>query len=153
MNMPKRPPIPKPITPDMTDLPTHDSIAACTCMRKRKSARARVHTARTLGSWEAPSCGPFPSLGAPSGEFMTGMSMPSIRLGDSYHEAWLLRDLEHAINFCRLSPPAVLLLFTSVRFGSWFFTASFKQAVNSVCGPHSPGGLAHVLSEVQQKEH
>jgi len=28
MNMPNRPPMPKPITPDMTDLPRHDSIAA-----------------------------------------------------------------------------------------------------------------------------
>lgn len=28
MNMPNRPPMPKPMTPDMTDLPRHDSIAA-----------------------------------------------------------------------------------------------------------------------------
>lgn len=27
MNMPKRPPIPKPMTPDMTDLPRQDSMA------------------------------------------------------------------------------------------------------------------------------
>jgi hypothetical protein len=30
MNMPKMPPMPNPMTPDMTDLPRHDSIAAWT---------------------------------------------------------------------------------------------------------------------------
>ncbi len=74
--MPKRPPMPKPITPDMTDLPRQDSIAACIYTKSKVSvfsspqrmSRVAVgagRTALTLGSMGPPGDG----VGAvPTGE-------------------------------------------------------------------------------------
>lgn len=72
--MPKRPPMPKPMTPDMTDFPRHDSIAACTCTGSRQlsgsapAAASEGRTARTLGSCGPPACGEPPPAG--SGKLM-----------------------------------------------------------------------------------
>lgn len=86
MNMPKRPPMPKPITPDMTVLPRHDSIAACICPRcnerktEPKTSAISLHvsfpgsrsfqyaqlTALTFGSCAPPGWGKPPEPAAPA---------------------------------------------------------------------------------------
>lgn len=77
--------MPKPMTPDMTDLPKHDSMAACTydevsqrrtrgrCQARRANPASNRRTARTLGSWELPA---RPPAGAPpDGKFMLPCSV------------------------------------------------------------------------------